>query len=135
MRESERRPHICSTTKRRAVFVFHRLQSANCHFSCTIFGIYISHTKRGLARQALLSRHCSISNMECVRVCLFSPVTSESPPSLCLFLFTSICPSAPSSRTFLVSSLPENVAGASDLRSFTVPVYALGFTACTLLFY
>lgn len=103
-RESKPLTHICSTTKRCAVFVFHRLQSANCHFSCTIFGIYISHTKRWLARHAVLGRQCSISNKERARVCFLSPVTSESPPSLCLFLFPSSRPSAPCRRTFLVSS-------------------------------
>lgn len=140
-RESKPLAHICSTTKRSAVFVFHRLQSANCHFSCTIFGIYISHTKRWLARQAVLGRQCSISNKECARVCFLSPVTSESPPSLCLFLFPSIRPSAPCSRTFLVSSPPENVAAGASSRP--VLIYCTGvcvgiyisFTACTLLFY
>lgn len=92
-RESEPHVHTCCT-KPCAVFVFDRLQSANCHFSCTKFGIDISHTKRGLTRQAVLSRQCSVSNKERARVCLLSPVTSESPLislSLSISVYSSFC--------------------------------------------
>lgn len=100
-------------------------QSADSHFSCTIFGIYISHT--GLA------------NKERARAYLQSP--SQSPPSLCLFLFASICPSAPCSHTFFVSSLLENVAAGASSRPALI--YCTGvcagiyssFPACTLLFH
>lgn len=129
-------------TKRCGVCVFQGLCIFQTRIShATIFEIYISYMEQGLGCQAVLSQQCSISNNKCVRVCLLSPVTSKSPPSLRLFLFPFIRPSAPCSRTFLVSSPPENVAAGASSRPALI--YCTGvcagiytsFTACMLLFY
>lgn len=63
-------------------------------------------------------------------VCLLSPVNSE---SLCLFLFLFIRPSAPCSRTFLVSSPPENVAAGASSRPALI--YCTGLCVAIYSFY
>lgn len=128
-RESEPRAHT-RCTKPCSVLVFDRLQSANCRFSCTIFGIYISHTERGLARRAVLSRQCSLSNEECAQVChlRISLSLSLSLVSFYFRLFVLLLRAPVHSSFHLRRRMLPPVLGA-DPCLFTGAVYAVGLPA------
>lgn len=92
-------------------------ESANFHLSCTIFGIYISFTKPGLANK---DRARVVSSPQ-------SPLNLSS-VSFYLRIFVPLLLAAVHSSFHLRRKVLLLVHRA-DLHSFTVPVHALGFTA------
>lgn len=94
-------------------------QSVNCHLSRTIFGIYISHTKPGLANK---DRARVVSSPQSPLNLLHRSV------SFYLRLFVPLLLAAVHSSFHLRRKMLLLVLRA-DLHSFTVPVHVLGFTA------